>query len=149
MAQTHAVILHSVRAERAWAVVRLTRPWFWPLGWAGTFLGSVLATGRWLPEPPALPAYLAAYVVLGPLVWGAVLALNDLHDLPGDRRNPRKATASLVTGALTRVDLRRARGRGRDRADLPRGHGRRARPRLALQRAADPPQGPPRRGRDR
>lgn len=92
------------RAPRhAWAVVRLTRPWFWPLGWAGAYLGQVLATGRWLPTLADLPAF----VVLGPLLWGAVLAVNDLHDLPGDRRNPRKATAPLVTGALSGADLRR------------------------------------------
>jgi 4-hydroxybenzoate polyprenyltransferase len=91
--------------SRAGAVVRLARPWFWPLGWGGAYLGSVLATGAWLPPASAVPASVAALVVLGPLVWTAVLAVNDVHDLPGDRRNPRKATAPLVTGALTPGDL--------------------------------------------
>jgi lycopene elongase/hydratase (dihydrobisanhydrobacterioruberin-forming) len=87
--------------------MRLTRPWFWPLGWAGAYLGFVLATSRWMPSPDAVPATIAAAVVLGPLVWGAVLTVNDLHDLPSDRHNPRKATAPLVTGVLTEADLRR------------------------------------------
>ncbi|MGC1211928.1 MAG: UbiA family prenyltransferase [Micromonospora sp.] len=90
---------------RAWAFVRMTRPWFWPLGWGGSYLGAVLATQSWLPPAEAVPRSLAALVVLGPLVWGAVLAVNDLHDLPSDRRNPRKATAPLVTGLLTETDL--------------------------------------------
>jgi chlorophyll synthase len=95
------------RPARSWAAIRLTRPWFWPLGWAGAYLGLVLSTSRWTPPPGTLPAAIAAAVVLGPLVWGAVLIINDLHDLPSDRHNPRKATAPLVTGVLTEADLRR------------------------------------------
>jgi 4-hydroxybenzoate polyprenyltransferase len=87
------------------AVVRLARPWFWPLGWGGAYLGSVLATHRLTPLPEALPRSIDALIVLGPLVWTAVLTVNDLHDLPSDRRNPRKATAPLVTGELTPSDL--------------------------------------------
>ena len=86
-------------------VVVLGRPWFWPLGWGGGYLGAVLATRTWLPPAGTVPATIAAMVVLGPLVWTAVLTINDLHDLPGDRRNPRKATAPLVTGALTEAGL--------------------------------------------
>lgn len=93
------------RADRAGAAVRLTRPWFWPLGWAAAYAGSVLATRGWRPPAEAVPRSLAALLVLGPLVWASVLAINDLHDLPSDRRNPRKATAPLVTGLLTEVDL--------------------------------------------
>jgi chlorophyll synthase len=33
-------------------------------------------------------------------VWGAVLAMNDRHDVTSDRVNPRKATAPAVTGAV-------------------------------------------------
>ncbi|WBB68258.1 UbiA family prenyltransferase [Micromonospora sp. WMMD812] len=95
------------RPQVAWAVVRLARPWFWPLGWAGAYLGLVLATRSWVPPADTLPAAITALVVLGPLVWGAVLTVNDLHDLPSDRHNPRKATAPLVTGVLTGADLRR------------------------------------------
>ncbi|GAA4734059.1 UbiA family prenyltransferase [Phytohabitans rumicis] len=100
----------AVTAEplaRAAVLVRFTRPWFWPLGWAGAYLGAVLATRTWLPPAHAVPESLAAMVVLGPLVWGAVLAVNDRYDLPSDRRNPRKATAPLVTGEVTEADLTR------------------------------------------
>ncbi|MEV0152239.1 UbiA family prenyltransferase [Micromonospora sp. NPDC050686] len=93
------------RPSRAWALVRLTRPWFWPLGWGAAYLGAVLATRNWLPPADAALRWVVALVVLGPLVWGAVLAVNDRYDLPGDRHNPRKATAPLVTGVLTEADL--------------------------------------------
>jgi chlorophyll synthase len=94
-------------ARRLPVLAHLTRPWFWPLSWGGAYLGTVLATRSWLPPPEAVPRSLAALLVLGPLVWGAVLAVNDRHDIPGDRRNPRKAHAPLVTGALTPADVHR------------------------------------------
>jgi lycopene elongase/hydratase (dihydrobisanhydrobacterioruberin-forming) len=99
--------LAQAQAVDAWPVLRLSRPWFWPLGWGGAYVGSVLATHSLTPPAAALPKVVAALLVLGPLVWTAVLTVNDLHDLPSDRRNPRKATAPLVTGALTPDDLRR------------------------------------------
>ncbi|MEV4539865.1 UbiA family prenyltransferase [Asanoa sp. NPDC049518] len=95
------------KVGRGWAVLRLTRPWFWPLGLAGAVFGAVMATGDWSPTRGAVPASVAAVLVLGPLLWTWVFALNDLHDLPSDRRNPRKATAPLVTGQLTPADLYR------------------------------------------
>jgi 4-hydroxybenzoate polyprenyltransferase len=93
--------------QPAVAVLLATRPWFWPLSWAGGYLGTVLAARTWTPPAAMVPESLTAALVLGPLVWGAVLTVNDLHDLPSDRRNPRKATAPLVTGALTVADLSR------------------------------------------
>ncbi|GID70369.1 hypothetical protein Acy02nite_82500 [Actinoplanes cyaneus] len=68
------------------------------------YLGTVLAGHAWLPADPGRAA--VALLVLGPLVWGAVLAQNDLNDLPSDRENPRKANAPLVTGALPAARLR-------------------------------------------
>ncbi|SCG77904.1 UbiA family prenyltransferase [Micromonospora humi] len=103
---SHRPAVHR-RAARTWALLRLTRPWFWPLGWAAAYAGSVLATRTWLPPTAALPRSLVALVVLGPLLWTAVLTVNDRHDLPSDRRNPRKATAPLVIGLLTEADLLR------------------------------------------
>jgi chlorophyll synthase len=100
-------MLVATAPSRTWAAVRLSRPWFWPLGWGGAALGSVLATRTWLPPAATIPAGVAAMLVLGPLVWTAVLTVNDRHDLPSDRLNPRKATAPLVTGALTVADLTR------------------------------------------
>lgn len=46
--------------------------------------------------------FLLALVVAGPLLWLATLLINDVHDLPGDRENPRKAKSPLVQG-LVRV----------------------------------------------
>ncbi len=86
-------------------VIAVSRPWFWPVSWVPAYLGTVLADRQW--QPTDLPRALVALLVLGPLVWGAVLAQNDLYDLPTDRVNPRKAGAPLVTGAVSRERLRR------------------------------------------
>jgi lycopene elongase/hydratase (dihydrobisanhydrobacterioruberin-forming) len=97
------VVLHA-RAGTP-PLARLARPWFWPLGWGGAYLGSVLATHRLTPPTEAIPRSVDALIVLGPLIWTAVVTINDLNDLPSDRRNPRKANAPLVTGELTTTDL--------------------------------------------
>jgi 4-hydroxybenzoate polyprenyltransferase len=88
-------------------LVLVSRPWFWPVSWVPAYLGTVLAGHAWLPDRADAPRALVALLVLGPLVWGAVLAQNDLHDLRSDRANPRKATAPLVTGAVSAERLRR------------------------------------------
>ncbi|MFI5909978.1 UbiA prenyltransferase family protein [Dactylosporangium sp. NPDC051541] len=90
----------------AFLLVAVSRPWFWPVSWVPAYLGTVLASHTWLPARPDVPRSLLALLVLGPLIWGAVLAQNDLHDLPSDRANPRKAGAPLVTGRLTAKSLR-------------------------------------------
>ncbi|MEU8229230.1 UbiA prenyltransferase family protein [Actinoplanes sp. NPDC048967] len=88
-------------------LVLVSRPWFWPVSWVPAYLGTVLAGHAWLPARADTARALVALLVLGPLVWGAVLAQNDLHDLRSDRANPRKATAPLVTGAVSAARLRR------------------------------------------
>jgi lycopene elongase/hydratase (dihydrobisanhydrobacterioruberin-forming) len=88
-------------------LVLVSRPWFWPVSWVPAYLGTVLAGHAWLPARADAARALVALLVLGPLVWGAVLAQNDLHDLRSDRANPRKATAPLVTGAVSAARLRR------------------------------------------
>ncbi|MFI6074267.1 UbiA prenyltransferase family protein [Actinoplanes sp. NPDC051343] len=94
--------------ERPAAVlVAVSRPWFWPVSWVPAYLGTVLAGRAWLPAREDAARAVVALLILGPLVWGAVLAQNDLHDLPSDCANPRKATAPLVTGAVSVADLRR------------------------------------------
>ena len=87
-------------------LVLVSRPWFWPVSWVPAYLGTVLAGHAWLPARADAGQALVALGVLGPLIWGAVLAQNDLHDLRSDRANPRKATAPLVTGALSAGRLR-------------------------------------------
>ncbi|MQA77760.1 MAG: hypothetical protein GEV10_04660 [Streptosporangiales bacterium] len=95
-----------VRRERRRAGVlvdlcRLARPWFWGVSGLPYGVGFVFATHRLLPTAAELPRMLAGAVVVGPLVWLAVLAVNDVHDLDGDRRNPRKVRSPLVTGRLS------------------------------------------------
>lgn len=46
--------------------------------------------------------FLLACVAMGPLVWTATLLINDVHDLPSDRVNPRKARSPLVQGIVSR-----------------------------------------------
>ncbi|GAA3453198.1 UbiA prenyltransferase family protein [Dactylosporangium matsuzakiense] len=92
--------------RQAFLLVAVSRPWFWPVSWVPAYLGTVLASHRWEPSQSDLARSLLALLVLGPLVWGAVLAQNDLHDLPSDRANPRKANAPLVTGRLSARSLR-------------------------------------------
>jgi 4-hydroxybenzoate polyprenyltransferase len=87
-------------------LVAVSRPWFWPVSWVPAYLGTVLAGHSWLPDRADAGRAVVALLVLGPLIWGAVLAQNDLHDLPSDRVNPRKATAPLVTGAMSARRLR-------------------------------------------
>jgi len=91
---------------RTAVLVAVSRPWFWPVSWVPAYLGTVLAGRAWLPERADLPRAAVALLVLGPLIWGAVLAQNDLHDLRSDRANPRKSDAPLVTGAVTPSRLR-------------------------------------------
>lgn len=93
----HAVPL--VRAGRLRAALALGRPIFWPVSLLPFWCGTVLATRRLLP--PIDGTTLVAAIVAGPLVWTAVLAVNDVHDLAGDRGNPRRRSAPLVTGALS------------------------------------------------
>jgi lycopene elongase/hydratase (dihydrobisanhydrobacterioruberin-forming) len=98
----------STLLDRPAAVlVAVARPWFWPVSWVPAYFGTVLATHTWLPARADAPRAAVALLVLGPLIWGAVLAQNDLHDLPSDRANPRKAGAPLVTGAVSPTRLLR------------------------------------------
>lgn len=93
--------------ERPVAVlVAVSRPWFWPVSWVPAYLGTVLAGREWFPARADLPRVAVALLVLGPLIWGAVLAQNDLHDLRSDRANPRKESAPLVAGAVSARRLR-------------------------------------------
>src|SRR5687767_13101587 len=92
------------------------------------YVGYVLASRDLVPTPAALgqaweallrwrldvvwdeSAYWLAHswrvllgaVVLGPILWTATLLVNDVHDLAGDRLNPRKARSPLVQGTVSR-----------------------------------------------
>jgi chlorophyll synthase len=81
-------------------VVALARPWFWPVSLLPYYVGLLLATHRLLPDPTDPRLFIGAFVA-GPLVWLAVLAVNDAFDLPGDLLNPRKAATPLTSGRMT------------------------------------------------
>ncbi|HEY3633034.1 MAG TPA: UbiA family prenyltransferase [Jatrophihabitantaceae bacterium] len=88
-------------------VCALARPQFWPVSLLPYYTGFLLATHRLVPTADQLPRLLIGGLVAGPLVWLAVLAINDAYDLPGDLRNPRKAGTPLTTGRLTPQLVRR------------------------------------------
>lgn len=90
----------------------IARPAIWLVSLVPFYVGHLLAT-RWLIAgqdacvppggacPQAVAPVLTGLVVWGPLVWLAVLAINDAFDLDGDLRNPRKDDAPLVEGRLS------------------------------------------------
>ncbi|WP_083460359.1 UbiA family prenyltransferase [Jiangella muralis] len=82
-------------------VLAIGRPWFWFVSLLPYYLGVVLATGRIVPPVGDWPLLALGALVIGPLVWISVLAVNDAHDLRGDRLNARKAGSPLVVGRLT------------------------------------------------
>jgi 4-hydroxybenzoate polyprenyltransferase len=91
-------------------VLALGRPWFWPVSLLPYYVGVLLATHRLLPPVADLPRLAAGGLVAGPLVWLAVLAINDVHDLPGDDGNPRKANAPLTSRRMSVTTARAAAG---------------------------------------
>lgn len=74
---------------------------FWALaasqGTTAAYFAQTL--GGWVWEARLL---IGAAVALGPLSWAATLLINDVHDLPGDRLNPRKARSPLVRGDVSK-----------------------------------------------
>jgi 4-hydroxybenzoate polyprenyltransferase len=88
-------------------VLAVLRSWYWPASLAPMMHGYVLGSASWLPPAGSVSRHVGAALVLGPLVWGAALAMNDRHDLANDRVNPRKATAPVVTGVMGARGLRR------------------------------------------
>lgn len=111
-------------------VWRLSRPEVWLVSIVPMYVGYVLASREILPGfgiwadfwrnaalsgatsadffaalrawwPLARPLALAS-LASGPLVWLATLLINDVHDLPSDRMNPRKARSPLVQGLVER-----------------------------------------------
>jgi lycopene elongase/hydratase (dihydrobisanhydrobacterioruberin-forming) len=96
----------AVSRRRFVDICAIGRPQFWPVSLLPFYVGFVLATHRLAPTGAELPRVIAGGIVAGPLLWLSVLAVNDLHDLPGDLTNPRRANAPLVSG---RVSARLAR----------------------------------------
>lgn len=82
-------------------VLAIGRPVFWFVSLLPYYLGVVLATQRLLPTADQLPTVAVGALVIGPLMWVAVLAVNDAYDLNGDLRNPRKAGSPLTSGRIS------------------------------------------------
>ncbi|RIQ20588.1 UbiA prenyltransferase family protein [Jiangella rhizosphaerae] len=92
----------TVRPVRlAGDVLAIGRPWFWFVSLLPYYLGVVLATRQVVPPAADWPVLALGAVVIGPLMWISVLAVNDAYDLRGDRLNPRKAGSPLAGGRLT------------------------------------------------
>lgn len=113
----------------------LARPEIWMVSVVPTYVGWVLAAGQLLPamglwagvwetattqgatvdvflETLGQTAWasldlLVALTVMGPLLGTATLFINDVHDLPGDRVNPRKEASPLLQGHLSRTLVHR------------------------------------------
>ncbi|MFC0627167.1 UbiA prenyltransferase family protein [Kribbella deserti] len=93
------------RRTRVRDVLAVGRPAFWAVSVLPYYVGVLLATHRLVPLPQDWPRLIAGAVVMGPLLWLSVLAINDAYDLPGDRLNPRKSKSPLLDG---RVSVRTA-----------------------------------------
>jgi hypothetical protein len=83
-------------------VLLMARPQFWLLSVAAMQPGFVLATHRILPRGPEQLIMAHAFLVAGPLLWLAVLAVNDAYDLAGDLDNPRKPARHWSGGTSRR-----------------------------------------------
>ncbi len=120
----------SPLAQTAIHLWRLSRPETWMVSILPMYVGVLLATRELVPGLDLWVGFwaratrdgatteefvvtllvwleqhwplLAAALVMGPLLWAATLLINDVHDLPGDRLNPRKARSPLVQGLVSR-----------------------------------------------
>jgi chlorophyll synthase len=83
----------------------------WTAFWAGASETGARTRDFWetwrLAFGDAGPLLLAA-LLFGPVAWAAALFINDVHDLAGDRHNPRKHDAPLVRGAVSPIFARHA-----------------------------------------
>ncbi|GAB4001040.1 hypothetical protein GCM10029992_35150 [Glycomyces albus] len=88
-------------------VLAMSRPRFWTASVVMMEIGFVLATHRIVPRGAEIATMALAVLVTGPLLWLAMLAVNDAHDLESDRVNPRKADSPLVSGRVSPRAARR------------------------------------------
>ncbi|WP_241995378.1 UbiA family prenyltransferase [Kribbella sp. VKM Ac-2568] len=88
-------------------VLAVGRPAFWVVSVVPYYVGILLATHRLVPTVEDWPRLIVGAVVMGPLLWLAVLAINDAYDLPGDLLNPRKTTSPLLDGRVSLAAAKR------------------------------------------
>ena len=91
----------SVVRSRVRDVLAVGRPAFWGVSVLPYYVGVLLATHRLVPAPADWPRLGLGALVMGPLLWLSVLAINDAHDLPGDLLNPRKSKSPLLDGRVS------------------------------------------------
>ena len=100
--------LVAVRAHpSARDVLAVGRPAFWIVSVVPYYVGVLLATHHLVPPVELWPRLLLGAVVMGPLLWLAVLAINDAYDLPGDLLNPRKSKSPLLDGRVSLLAAKR------------------------------------------
>lgn len=103
--------VRSTARQRFLDLREISRPGLWVMSLVPFYVGHLLATkqlmfGQSTCFPPnshcvqTIWPVLIGFAVWGPLVWLAVLAINDAYDLPGDLLNPRKDTP-LTSGRLS------------------------------------------------
>ncbi len=95
------------RWQRVRDVLAMSRPRFWLLSVVALYVGFVFESHQVVPRGSEIASLVHAGVVAGPLVWLAVLAANDAHDLESDLVNPRKKDAPLVAGRISVAGARR------------------------------------------
>ncbi|MEU4196523.1 UbiA prenyltransferase family protein [Kribbella sp. NPDC026611] len=101
------VLMGRGSAARVKDVLSIGRPAFWVVSVVPYYTGILLATHRLVPPLAEWPRLIIGAVVLGPLVWLAVLGINDAYDLPSDRLNPRKSKSPLLDGRITLKAVKR------------------------------------------
>ena len=96
--------------RRLAALVALSRPSVWITSLLPFCLGYVLATHRFLPASCTplsgdcfadIRPLATGILLMGPLAWLAILAINDAADLPGDLHNPRKVGKPVASGRMS------------------------------------------------
>ena len=99
----YVTTLVGPRAEtrRVRDLLAVGRPAFWVVSVVPYYVGILLATHRLVPATEDWPRLLTGAVVMGPLLWLAVLAINDAYDLHGDLLNPRKSKSPLLDGRIS------------------------------------------------
>ncbi|GAA0960591.1 hypothetical protein GCM10009554_75880 [Kribbella koreensis] len=95
-----------VRVPRVRDVLAVGRPAFWVVSVVPYYVGVLLATHRLVPAVEVWPRLLVGAVVMGPLLWLSVLAINDAYDLPGDLINPRKSKSPLLDERVTLAEAK-------------------------------------------
>jgi chlorophyll synthase len=93
-------------ADLVVALWRMARPPIWLVSLVPLWIGNLLATRTIVPDDAGVLTL--ATLVFGPMAWAAALFINDVHDLAGDRRNPRKQDTPLVRGAVSLRFVRRS-----------------------------------------